>query len=138
MVTITLKGREIPLLYTVWEMKEIQEEIAPLSQAISLVLGRNPEDKEDTSRYGGAEHLAAASKLIRILGNAGLEESGQNGDLTDKKVMRALKPSELAGAVNACMDAMSEGLVSEIPDKEEEGPVDVTLEEMKKKDATAN
>ena len=66
--------------------------------------------------------------------NAGLEETGENPDLTDKKVMRALKPSELAGAVNACMDAMSEGMGSEIPEKEEEGPVDVTLEQMKKKD----
>ena len=102
MASITLKGREIPLLYTTYEMMTIQEEIAPLSRAISLVLGRNPDDKEDMSRYGGAEHLEAAAKLIRILGNAGLEEAGEDPDLTDKKVMRALRPAELAVAVNAC------------------------------------
>ena len=135
MANITLKGREVPLLYTTYEMKTIQEEIAPLSRAISLVLGRNPDDDKDMSKYGGAEHLEAAAKLIRILGNAGLEEAGENPDLTDKKVMRALKPAEIAFAVNACMDAMSEGMASEIPEKEEEGPVDVTLEEMKKKKA---
>ena len=134
MATITLKGREIPLLYTVYEMKQIQDDIAPISRAISLVLGRNPDDKNDTSKYGSAEHLEAAAKMIRILGNAGLEEAGEAPDLTDKKVMRALRPVELPAAVNICMDALTEGMASEIPEKEETGPVDVTLEEMKKKE----
>ena len=133
MASITLKGREIPLIYTTWEMKQIQEELGPLNRAIKIILGRNPDDENDTSGYGSAEHLSAAAKLIRILGNAGLEEAGENPDLTDKKVMRALKPSEIAAAVNACMNAMTEGMVSEIPAKEEDGPVDVTLEEMNKK-----
>ena len=133
MARISLKGREVPLLYTVWEMKEIQEEIAPLGEAMAMVLGRNPEDDTDTSRFGGAEQLGAVAKLIRILGNAGLEEAGESPDLTNKKVLRALKPGDLMSAVNACLDAMNEGMASEIPDEEEDGPVDVTLEEMKKK-----
>ena len=133
MVTITLKGREIPLLYTTWEMKQVQEELGPISKAIKRVLGRNPDDEDDMSLYAGAEHLAAAATLIRILGNAGLEENGEAADLTDKKVLRALKPADLAEAVNKCMDAMAEGMKSEIPEKKQEGPVDVTLEEMNKK-----
>ena len=134
MVTIRLKGREIPLIYTTYEMKTIQEEIAPLGKAIRMVLGRNPEDEEDTSPFGGAEHIGAAAKMIRILGNAGLEETGEVGDLTDKKVLRALRPADLAEVMNACMTAMNEGMASEIPEKEETGPVDVTLEQMKKKE----
>ena len=134
MASINLKGREIPLLYSVYEMKQIQDEIAPLSRAISLVMGRNPDDKEDESLFGGPEHIAAAATLIRILGNAGLEEAGETPDLTDKKIMRALKPSELMNNLNECMNAMAEGMASEIPEKEETGPVDVTLEEMKKKE----
>ena len=133
MVTITLKGREIPLLYTTYEMKTIQEEIAPISRAIRIVLGRNPDDEEDKSKYGSAEHLDAAAKLIRILGNAGLEEAGEAPDLTDKKVMRALKPSEVGIAVEKCIDAMSAGMASEIPEKKEEGPVDAGLEEIERK-----
>ena len=133
MITITMKGREIPLVYTTWEMKQIQEELGPLSRAIAQVLGRNPDDKDDMSGFGGADHLTAAAKLIRILGNAGLEEAGEAPDLSDKKVLRALKPGELAEVINACMDAMNEGMASEIPKKEEAGPVDVTLEEMNKK-----
>lgn len=138
MASIRINEREIPLIYTVYEMKLIQEEIAPLNRAISLVMGRNPDDKEDMSFYGGPEHLDAAAKLIRILGNAGLEEDGKDPDLTEKKIMRALKPAELIMAINACMEAMSEGMASEIPEKKQEGPVDVTLEDMKKKEPKEN
>lgn len=133
MATITLKGREIPLLYTTWEMKQIQEELGPLHKAVAVVLGRDPEGGEDAARFGGAEHLAAAATLIRILGNAGLEEAGENPDLTDKKVLRAIKPAEVALIINACLDAMNEGMASEIPAKKKEGPVDVVLEEIEKK-----
>ena len=37
MNTITLNGREIPLIYTTWEMKLIQEEIGPLAEALRRV-----------------------------------------------------------------------------------------------------
>ena len=137
MATIELKGREIPLLFTVWEMKAVQEEIGPLSRVISLTLGRNPEDEDDTSGYGGAEHLGTVAKMIRIMGNAGLEETDQPADLTEKKILRALRPIELAEIVGKCMDAMNEGLQSEIPQKEKTGPVDVVLEEIEKKKETA-
>jgi len=133
MAKITLKGREIPLLYTTYEMKQIQEEIAPLSTFQYVVFGRNKDDPDDASRFGSPEQLEALAKLIRILGNAGLEEAGEAPDLTDKKVLRALRPTEIVEAINACTQAMADGMSSEIPEKEKEGPVDVTLEEMKKK-----
>ena len=133
-VSIKLKGREIPLIYTTWEMKQVQEELGPISRAITLVMGRNPDDKEDTSGYGSAEHLTAMATLIRILGNAGLEEAGEAPDLTNKKILRALRPSELIEAINECMNTMNEGMASEIPDKKKEsGPVDVVLEEIERK-----
>ena len=133
MVEITLRGRTIPLVYTTFEMKQIQEEIAPLDKFAYMVFGRNPDDENDTSLYGGPDHLRAAGALIRILGNAGLEESGEKADLTDKWVLRSLKPATLAEAVNKCMQAVNEGNQSEIQPKQDEGPVDVTLEKMNKK-----
>lgn len=133
MKTITLRGKEIPLLYTVFEMKDIQEEIAPLGKFQYAITGQNPDDKEDNSRYGSPEHLNAVAKLIRILGNAGLEEAGEAPDLTDKKVMRAMRPAEIMNYIQACIDAISEGMASEIPEEKPEGPVDVTLEEIQKK-----
>lgn len=136
MAEIILKGRTVPLLYTVYEMKQIQEEIAPINRAMAIILGKNPDDEEDLSLYMGAAHLEAAAKLIRILGNAGLEEAGENPDLTDKKVLRALKPVDMIEAITFCMDAMAEGMASEIPEKKETGPVDVVLEEIKKNETT--
>ena len=134
MASITLKGREIPLLYTTYELKLLQEEIGPFGLMVNTILGKNPEDEKDTSRFGSAEHIGAVGKLIRILGNAGLEEAGEAPDLTDKKVMRAIRPMDLMEKISACMDAINEGMMSEVPEKDEDGPVDVTLEEMKKKE----
>ena len=139
MVTINIKGREIPLLLTTEEMWLIQEEIAPLNEVVPKILGRNPEDPEDRSRYLSPEHLKAATKMIRILGNAGLEENGDEPDLTDKKVARGIRPIELPDAVNACIAAWNIGMASEIPAKpkeEQTGPVDVVLEEIEKKKET--
>lgn len=138
MASITLKGRKIPLLYTTYEMKQIQEEVAPFTKAVAMLLGRNPEDEDDTSRFGGAEHLDTIAKMLRILGNAGLEEAGENPDLTEKKILRALRPSEIGETVNALTNAMQEGMASEIPETEQTGPVDVTLEEIKKNEAPEN
>ena len=133
MVTITLKGREIPLLYTVYEMKTIQEEIGPLDTVLYKATGRNREDEADLSGFGSAEHLSTIAKLVKILGNAGLEEAGETPDLTEKKVMRAMRPNEVIQIANECMNAMTEGMRSEIPEKKDDGPVDVTLEEITKK-----
>lgn len=134
MVTINLKGREIPLLLTTEEMKTIQEEIAPLEEVVARVLGRDPENPEDRKGFLGPEHLKAATKMIRIMGNAGLEENGEEPDLTDKKVARAIRPAELPKMVNECIAAWNEGMASEIPARPKEaGPVDVVLEEIEKK-----
>ena len=135
-VSITLKGREIPLIYTTYEMKQLQEEIAPIGKLSKVIYGRNPEDEADTSGYASAAHLGTVAKLIRILGNAGLEEAGEEPDLTDKWVLRAIKPSELVEMLNKCTDAMDEGMASEIPEEKKQGRVDVTLEKINKKKET--
>ena len=133
MTTIKLRNREIPLVYTVYEMKQLQEEVAPLEQLQYALYGRNPDDETDSSRYASPEHLEAVAKLIRILGNAGLEEAGQDPDLTDKWVMRSIRPIDLSMVMRIASQAMTEGMASEIPEKEKEGRVDVTIEEMEKK-----
>jgi len=136
MTSITIKGREIPLVYTVYEMKQIQEEIGPLNKAVSYISGKNPDMGEDDDSFAGSpEHISAVAKAVVIMGNAGLEEAGEVPDLTEKKILRALKPNEFAIAMNKCFEAMNEAMRSEIPEKESEEPVDVTLEEMKKKKA---
>ena len=133
MAKITLKGREIPLIYTTQEMLTIQQEIAPYDRMIQAILGKDPDDENNSKIYLSAEHLANVAKAVRILGNAGLEEAGEKPDLTDKFVLRAIPPTDIQIAINCCMEAIAEGMKSEIPPKEEDGPVDVTLEEMNKK-----
>ena len=132
MSSITLKGREIPLLYTTYEMKELQEQFGSLSEFDYKLLGKNKDDPEDSSKYGGTEQLDAVAGAIRILGNAGLEDAGEDANLTDKWILRAMRPVQLLDAVKAIIKALQEGNRSEIPEKEQTGPVDVTLEEIKK------
>ena len=133
MAEITLKGRTIPLLYTMSEMKQVQEEIAPVGEFLYLMLGVNKDNPEDRSLYATAEHLEALGKTIRSLGNAGLEESGETPDLTDKWVMRAIRPAKIQDAMQRCLDAINDGMASEIPAKKSDEPVDVTLEQLEKK-----
>lgn len=137
---ITLKGRDIPLIFTSLELKEILAQIGKLDETMAAVMGTNPEDKNDTSRYGSLEHLNALAKAIVIMGNAGLEESGVKGDLTEKAVLRAIKPRELLNASLAVFNTMTDGIASEIEDEEEEteGRTDIGLEEIEKKDAPAD
>lgn len=133
MAKITLRGKEIPLILTTLEIKQLQEEIAPIGKLIMRLIGRAETDDEEASMYMSAEHLDTIGKTIRILGNAGLEETGEEPDLTDKWVMRALKPSMITEAIGTCISAINEGMESEIPAEKAEGPVDVTLEQINKK-----
>ena len=139
MVTITLKGREIPLLYTTWEMKQLQEEIAPLGKLNCAIFGRNPDDKTDTKNFGSAEHLTAVARLVKILGNAGLEEAGQEPDLTDKWVLRNIKPGMIMVYVIALVAVISEGnKIEAATPAEDQGPVDEGLEEENAKKPQGN
>lgn len=110
MVTIKLKNREIPLYFSACEMVETQRQIAePISRMVLIILGKNPDDPEDTTQFGSADHLKAIAQLVCILGNAGLEEAGEVPDLTEKDVLRKLKPTSIYEIVSACLDAMNEG-----------------------------
>lgn len=130
MTIIKLRNREIPLLYTTLEMKTIQEEVCLMTDFLQLLFGKKSDGE---SVYSEPEHLDAIAKCIRILGNAGLQESGQEPDLTDRDILRAMKPGRLNEYINTCLKEMTIGMESEIPPAEEEGPVDVTLEKIQKK-----
>lgn len=133
MINIELGGRKIPLVFTVLEMKEMQEQIAPIGELHYALFAINKDDRKDQSQYGTPGHLNTIAKAIRILGNAGLEETGQEPDLTERKIMRALRPSKLTDTLKAIMNAITEDMESEIPEEESKEPVDVTLEEINRK-----
>lgn len=138
MTEINIGGRVVPLSYSAYEMVAIQKEIGCTAfQLNDVVFGITREeneekpDEEPKIRIGvvnDADRLEKMGKLIAILGNAGLEEKGEEPDLTVKWVLRNMKPALIMGYAIATMAEISEGNMMEAK-KEEKGPVDEGLEE---------
>ena len=145
MTEIKIGGRIIPLLYTTYEMIAIQEEIGCTSfQLKDEVFGIRQEDEDDPTSIRidvgtDPEKTKKMATLIRILGNAGLEENGEEPDLTEKWVMRNMKPAMIVPYAVLVMREISEGNKMETPDREgEKGPVDEGLEEQQAKKQQGN
>ena len=146
MPTIKIGGREIPLFYSSYELIAIQEEIGCTSfQLNDEVFGVHREDPDDDNSPVHFEVVTDPAKtkklgtLIKILGNAGLEEGGQKPDLTDKWVLRNMKPGMIMVYVIALIALIAEGNKIESTRKpDEEGPVDEGLEQQNAKKQPGN
>ena len=143
--TVKIGGREIPLFYSSLEMVDIQRDIGCTAfQLNEEVFGIHLEDEDDPSsvQFGvitEGDKLEKFGKLIRILGNAGLEEEGKEPDLTDKWVLRHMKPGMIMVYVIALVAVISDGnKIESITPKEEEGQVDEGLEEQNAKKQQGN
>lgn len=137
---INIGGRMIPLYYSTMEMVEIQEQIGCTGYQLNdEVFGVKKEiDEEDPNkpadvRFGvvnDAKKIRKFCTLLKILGNAGLEESGQEPDIDEKWIMRHMKPGMIIIYVMTVIAVIAEGnLIESTSDKKEEGPVDVLVEE---------
>lgn len=143
---INIGRREIPLFYSSYEMISIQEEIGCTAfQLNDEVFGVHREDPDDDNSPVHFEVVTDPSKtkklgtLIRILGNAGLEEEGKEPDLTDKWVLRNMKPGMIMVYVIAMIAVIAEGNKIESTKKPDEGgPVDEGLEEQNAKKQPGN
>ena len=145
MTEIKIGGRQIPLFYSTFELVAIQKEIGCTAfQLKDEVFGieQNEGDEEGkTLKMSVAtdpEKTEKFAKLLRILGNAGLEESGQEPDLTDKWIMRHMKPAMIMAYAVLVMAEIIEGNSMEGPKADEEGPVDEILEAEKAKKQPEN
>ena len=138
MTEIKIGGRVVPLSYSAYEMIEIQKQIGCTAfQLKDVVFGIQKEEDENNSNAepkvtigvaNDPERLEKMGKLITILGNAGLEEKGEKPDLTEKWVLRQMKPALIIGYAIATMAEITSGNMMEAK-QEENGPVDETLEE---------
>ena len=140
---IKIGGRDIPLYYSSYEMIAFQEDIGCTAfQLNEEVFGVKRNDESDEVKFGvvtDGEKLKKLGTLIRILGNAGLEQEGQEPDLTDKWVLRNIKPGMIMFYVVALVAVIAEGNKIESTRKEEEqGPVDEGLEEENAKKQPGN
>ena len=136
MTEILIGGRTIPLLYTTCELIAIQKEIGCTGfQLRDEVFGIYLADEDDPKSVRmkvatDPERTEKLCRLIRILGNAGLEEKGGAPDLTDKWVMRQIRPAMILPYAVTVLAEIIEGNNMESPKTEEQkGPVDEGLEE---------
>ena len=133
---IKIGGRTVPMVLTVFEMVAIQEEIGcTIGQVKDEIFGleHNLEtDEYSFSMLEDKEKLKKFGRLIRILGNAGLEEEGQKPDLTDKWVLRNIRPAMLMAYTIAVSSVLNDAMKMESAEKEK-GPVDEVLEEQNRK-----
>ena len=143
MAGIKIGGREIPLLYTTYELVAIQEEIGCTGHQLrDEVFGIHLADENDPSSVvfdcvTDGKKTKKLGTLIRILGNAGLEEQGEEPNLTDKWVLRNMKPGLLLVYALGAFGVINEG--NQMEAKEEEtGPVDEGLEEQQAKKQPGN
>ena len=143
--TIKLGGREIPLYYSSYEMIAFQDEIGCTAfQLNEEVFGINRDDEDDDNivRFGvltDTDKLKKLGTLIRIIGNAGLEQKGKEPDLTDKWVLRNIKPGMIMFYVIALVAVITDGnKIESTTTEEEKGPVDEGLEEQNAKKQPGN
>ena len=145
MKDIKIGGRTIPLQYTTFELIQIQEELGCTGHQLrDEVFGIRQEDEDDPTSivFDCVTHGDKTKKLgtlIRILGNAGLEESGQEPDLTDKWVLKNIKPGMIIFYALMLYSVVNEGnRIENTKPAEEEGPVDEVLEEQNAKKPQGN
>ena len=135
MTEIKIGGRSIPLLYTTYELIAIQEEIGCTGHQLrDEVFGIRLEDEDDPTSIvfdcvNDGKKTKNLGKLIRILGNAGLEEKGEEPDLTDKWVLKNIKPGMILMYALVVFNEVNTGNKTEITGEQESGPVDEGLEE---------
>ena len=142
MTNIRIGGREIPLNFTTYEMIAIQKEIGcNAAELRDQVFGLHLADENDPNSWQmevgrDPEKMEKLGKLIRILGNSGLEENGEEPDLTDKWVLRKMKPGLILAYALVAMSEINEGQKSETAAEEqkERGETsEIVLEEERKK-----
>ena len=145
MQEITIGGRTIPLLLTSFELIEIQEAIGcTVAQLRDDVFGVTEEEEPGPDGKPKFHLLIATDamrmkklgSLIRIIGNAGLDAQGEEPDLTDKWVLRNIKPGMVLPVAIIVMAVINDAMrmeTLEMARKEGTGPVDVTIEEKNRK-----
>lgn len=144
MNTIKIGKREIPLFYSTKELIDIQREIGCTGFELKdKVFGLRQVDEDNPESIvldvvTDPERMEKLGKLIMILGNAGLEEDGQEPDLTLKWVLRNIRPAMIAIYAVTVMAVIIQGNQMEQKEEENSGPVDMILEEENAKKQPGN
>ena len=144
---VRIGKRSIPLFYSTYETIAIQREIGCTAfQLKDDVFGTETIDEEKEMTLDNIrltvdkdpDKMEKLGKLICILGNAGLEESGMEPDLTAKWILRNMKPIMIPIYAMAVMGVIVQGNIMEAKEETTNEPTDVILEEQKAKKQPEN
>ena len=145
MFEINIGNRKIPLMFTTYEMIALQRDIGCTASELRTEVFGIEENEDDPNKVkftitDDDRKMEKLGTLIRILGNAGLEENGEEGNLTDKWVLRHIKPIDVMAYAIATMTVILDGMMSEVSEmrKNDDGPVDEILEEENRKKEQGN
>ena len=125
-ITIKIGEREIPMAFTMEEFIEIEETVGYLGEVKQLIVK-------------GKERLRNLVTMIRILGNSGLKEAGQEPDITDEWLKKNMDPHAVLAYQLAVLACLAEDSESEAAKEEEENKErDLVLEEIESKKDPVN
>ena len=135
--------REIPMMLSTAELIDIQEEIGcTVGQLRDEVVGVEINFETEEVKFGvvsDPEKLKKFAKLIRIMGNAGLKNAGEEPDLTDEWLMDNMDPHALLAYQVAVIGFMSKETESQAAAEEKQDEArDVVLDEINAKKEPVN
>lgn len=122
-VSVNIGGRDIPLRYTMRVQLQIEEELGI-------------DFSEINDKIKGKKNTRMVIGLIRLMGNAGLKQAGQEPDLTDDWLIDHIKPGYTTSYRIAVMGAVSAGWFMESDQDEKEQ--DDVLAEIRKKNGNTD
>lgn len=118
MKTFEILGREIPLLFNVGVWGDIEEQVCPMAELEDHMTGK--------------KRIGTVIKMAVIMGNAALVEQGKKPVLTEAWLKKNLPPKAITDAQMAIMEAISEAMMTENVQKEDQ-EIDLVLQELEKK-----
>ena len=125
MIEIKAGGRMLPLTFTMDAWMSIEAEICSFYDIGGIF-------RRDEKGRLSADQIKKAISIIRIMANCGLEEKGEQPDVTDEWLSKTLKPGRFIEAQAAVMNEIADSMEFEQkPDPD--APRDLVLEELNKK-----
>jgi len=128
---LKIGGRVIPLVFNWDSWSEMERDVCALSKLRSALDQRRSEKLT-------SDAVDIITGIIRVLGNQGLELSGQPRDLTDKWLRQNLRPREMTIYRDAVVDEIDGEMASEENRRDPDAERDLVLEEINEKKTEAN
>lgn len=119
-LTMTAKGRELAMYFDNGAWLAIEEEFGSLETMYELMDGKD-------------KPLFHTMRMTAIIANAGERKAGRKPDITPEWLTENLTPKQIRAANTMAKLAIMEGWKRDNVDEDEDGPVDVELENIQKK-----